>query len=225
MGFIYEERGSDSPFIETVTRGRTAGSGSVIRPAEFHWHMVLVKSDAGTQLLVAGPLTSSGVVYFKEGMQLLWIKLKLGTYMPHLPARSMVNVETALPQAAGQSFWLKGSAWQFPDYDNTETFIQRLVREDVLARDPLIHDALQGRAQGLSPRTVRHHFSQVTGLTQASILQMQRAQRAADLLRQGTPILDTVFEAGYFDQPHLTRSLKQWIGHTPAQLLQMRSGA
>ena len=38
----------------------------------------------------------------------------------------------------------------------------------------------------------------------------------------GVSILDTAYEAGYFDQPHLTRSLKQFIGRTPAQILQLR---
>jgi AraC-like DNA-binding protein len=37
-------------------------------------------------------------------------------------------------------------------------------------------------------------------------------------LRQGVSILDTVEQAGYADQPHLTRSLKRLIGQTPAQL-------
>jgi methylphosphotriester-DNA--protein-cysteine methyltransferase len=48
---------------------------------------------------------------------------------------------------------------------------------------------------------------------------MQRAHQAAALLRQGVSILDTTDALGYFDQPHLTRSLKQFVGHTPAQLL------
>ena len=39
------------------------------------------------------------------------------------------------------------------------------------------------------------------------------------------PILDTVEEAGYFDQSHLTRSLKQWVGHTPAQIIRMSQPA
>src|SRR5438270_126041 len=40
------------------------------------------------------------------------------------------------------------------------------------------------------------------------------------LLKQGVSILDTVEQAGYFDQPHLTRSLKYLIGQTPAQILE-----
>jgi AraC-like DNA-binding protein len=43
---------------------------------------------------------------------------------------------------------------------------------------------------------------------------------ATHLLQQGVSILDTVEQAGYFDQPHLTRSLKYLIGQTPAQILQ-----
>ena len=35
----------------------------------------------------------------------------------------------------------------------------------------------------------------------------------------GVPIIDTIYRAGYYDQPHLTRSLKYFIGQTPAQLL------
>jgi hypothetical protein len=31
--------------------------------------------------------------------------------------------------------------------------------------------------------------------------------------------------AGYYDQPHLTRSLKQWVGHTPAQIIEMSKSA
>jgi methylphosphotriester-DNA--protein-cysteine methyltransferase len=66
---------------------------------------------------------------------------------------------------------------------------------------------------------VRHRFLQATGLTQSHIRQVERAQRAATLLRQGVSILDTVYETGYFDQPHLTRSLKQFVGYTPAQMI------
>jgi hypothetical protein len=224
MTIIFEERSSDSPYVETVTRGRTANDGCTIRPAEIHWHMVLRKLNGSVQLLVVGPWTSSGVISYGAGAELLWIKFKLGTFMPHLPVRDYRDVETTLPGAASQSFWLKGSAWQYPDYENVETFVGRLVREDVLVHDPVVESALQGCPQEeISPRTVRHRFLQATGVTQGQIRQMKRAQQAAALLEQGVSILDAVFEAGYFDQPHLTRSLKQYIGYTPAQIAHWRN--
>jgi len=225
MSIIYEERLSDSPFVETITYGRTVSDGSPIRPAECHWHMVVVRQTGNVRLLVVGPWTTAGVVSYTEGAELLWIKFKLGTFMPHLPARDCLDVETILPGAASQSFWLNGSAWQFPDYDNAETFIDRLVRADVLVCDPVVTAVLQGHPQEMSSRTVRHRFMRATGLTHSHIRQIERAQRAVALLRQDVPILDTVYEVGYFDQPHLTRSLKQWIGHTPAQIIRMRTPA
>ena len=217
----YRERGSDSPLVERVQQARVAFTGSTIRPAEIHWHMVLARYRGEARLVLAGPLTSSGVVSVPEGAELLWIKLRLGAFMPHLPARHMLDTETTLPGAASNSFWLHGSAWQFPDYENVDTFVNRLAAEEVLVYDPLVIDALQYPPPELSPRTIRHRFLRATGLTQGQIRQFERAQRAAELLQLGTSILDTVFGAGYSDQPHLTRSLKRWIGHTPGQLSRM----
>jgi hypothetical protein len=223
MSIIFEERASDSPLVESIMQGRTDSTGATIRPAEMHWHMVLVKYKGHTQILVVGPWTASGALAYPEGAELLWIKLKLGTFMPHLPTADFLDTETPLPAAASHSFWLHGSAWQFPTYENADIFVDRLVRSDILVRDPVVNAGLQDQAQEIPSRTVRHRFRRATGLTQSHIRQMQRAQHAQDLLLQGVSILDTVDEAGYFDQPHLTRSLKQFTGYTPAQILQMRN--
>lgn len=219
MSIIFEERPSDSPYLESVTRGRTASAGSSIRPAEINWHMVLRKLNGKTHLLVVGPWSTAGMVTFGEGAELLWIRFKLGTFMPHLPPKMLLNKETTLPGAGDSSFFLKGSGWQFPDFENVETFIERLAREELLARDPVVEAVLQGLAPETASRTVRHRFLRATGLSQSHIHQVERAQRAAALLARGVPILDTTYEAGYFDQPHLTRSLKRLVGRTPAQQL------
>ncbi len=183
--------------------------------------MVLVRQDGNLRLLVVGPLMTAGVVSYTADAELLWIKFRLGTFMPHRPTRDFRDVETILPGAARQSFWLHRSAWEFPDYDNVEAFVNRLVRDDVLVCDPVVNDVLQGHRQAMSSRTVRHRFLRATGLTQSHIFQVERAQRAAALLRQGISIPDVMYQLDYFDQPHLTRSLKQWVGHTPAQIARM----
>jgi AraC-like DNA-binding protein len=220
---VYEERLSDSPYVETITHGWTVSEGSTIRPAESHWHMVFTRHDGKMHPLVVGALTTSGVASWGEGAEILWIKFKLGTFMPHLPVRDFLDSETLLPEATSRSFWLKGSAWQFPNFENADSFIARLVRDEVLVYDPVVNAALQDQLSltAMSARTVRHRFLRSTGLTQSRIRQMQRAQQAEALLQQGVSILDTVEEVGYFDQPHLTRSLKQFIGHTPAQIVRL----
>ena len=219
MSLISEERFSDSPYVESVTRGWTMSEGMAIRPAEIHWHMVFVKHPGGTLPLVVGPLRSSGTASWGKGGEILWIKFKLGVFMPHFPTKNYIDGEQALPNASSDRFWWKGAALQFPDFENVESFIERLVREDDLVRDPLVNAALQDQPLDISARTVRHRFLQATGQTQSHIRQYERAIKAASLLRHGVPILDTVFESGYSDQPHLTRSLKQFLGYTPAQIL------
>jgi hypothetical protein len=225
MTLVFEERPSDSPYVELVTRGWTSRDGTTIRPAECHWHMVFVKVNGRMLPIVVGPLTSAGVATFGEGAELLWIKFRLGTCMPHLPARDVLDVETVLPGAASRSFYLKGAALQFPEYENVETFVKRLVHDEVLVHDPVVDAALQGHPPDISPRTVRHRFLHSTGLTHRHIRQVERAKRAEALLRQGLSILDTVHEAGYFDQPHLTRALRQWIGYTPAEIVRLSAPA
>jgi AraC-like DNA-binding protein len=219
MSLSFEERLSDSPYVESVTRGWTLGEGRTIRPAEILWHMVFVKHRGGMQALVVGPLRSSGIASWGQGAEILWIKFKLGAFMPHFPTRDYLDGEKALPDASSERFWWRGAARQFPNYENVESFIDRLVREDDLVQDPVVNAALQDQPLDMSPRTVRHRFLQATGQTQSHIRQYERAIKAASLLRHGVSILDTVFEAGYFDQPHLTRSLKHFIGYTPAQIL------
>jgi helix-turn-helix protein len=212
-------RESDSPYVVSFMHGRTLSDDSPTRPAECHWHMVFVRKDGEARVVFVGPWTRVGVTHYAEGAEILWIRFELGTFMPHMPVGRFLDLETVLPDASSRSFWLKGSAWEFPDHENVETFVDRLVRNGVLVRDPCVDAVLQGRPQELSLRTVRHRFLRATGLPQSRICQIERAQRAASLLQMGRPISDAVHEVGYFDQPHLTRSLKQWLGHTPAQIL------
>ncbi len=225
MSILFEERLSDSPYVETITRGHTVSDASVIRPAESRWHMVFVRQHGAARPIVVGPWTTAGVVSYTADAELLWIRFKLGVFMPHLPTRDVLDLETILPGASRRSFWLHGSTWQFPDYDNVETFINRLVRADVLVRDPVVNAVLDDQLPEVASRTIRHRFLRATGLTQSHIRQLERAQQATALLRQGVSIPDAMFEAGYFDQPHLTRSLKHYIGYTPAQILRMNKPA
>ena len=218
MSIIFEERKSDSPYVETVTYGRTVGNGSSIRPAEVHWHMVFAKHRGRVQPIVVGPWTTAGVVAYGGGAEILWIKFKLGTFMPQLRTRKFIDTETVLPVAAGKSFWLHGATWQFPDFENADTFVDQLVRDGALDSDQVVRAVLRDPAQEIPSRTVRHRFAQATGLAQSHIRQVERAQLAAALLEQGTSILDTVYEVGYYDQPHLTRSLKRFIGKTPTEI-------
>ena len=220
MSITHEQRYSDSPYVETVTHGWTLSEGSTIRPAESNWHMVFVKAQGRTHSLVVGPLPTSGKVAWGAGAEILWVKFKLGVFMPHIPVQDLLDSEKSLQEAASKSFWLKSAAWELPDFENADTFVNKLVRDEILMLDPVVDAVLKDQLPDVSSRTMRHHFLRATGLTRSRIFQMKQAQQARTLLQQGISILDTVYETGYFDQPHLTRSLKQFIGYTPAQIAQ-----
>jgi AraC-like DNA-binding protein len=217
MDFDFEHRASDSPYVDAVWQTRSNG-GSFTSIAESHWGMVVTKQMGKITLTVRGPETRAMPAPVPEDAEIFGIVFKLGTFMPHLPNNKLLDGELHLPEAASQSFWLHSGAWQFPNFENSDTFVSRLIREGLLVRDDVVDAVLQNHSPDVSIRTVRRRFLQATGLTQGAIVQIERAQRAAALLRQGTSILDTVFEVGYFDQPHLTRSLKHFMGQTPAQI-------
>jgi len=177
-------------------------------------------------MTVRGPETRATLLPVTiVGTEFFGIRFKVGTVMPHLPPSRLVDEDVNLPEASSKSFWLHGSAWQFPNYENADTFLNRLVGKGLLERNPVIETALQGQLKDLSIRTARRHFLRTTGLSRSTIRQIERARYATVLLREGMSIVDVVHEAGYYDQPQLTRSLKYYIGQTPAQVMQKNGSA
>jgi hypothetical protein len=184
--------------------------------------MVVTRYMGKTNFTLRGPETRATPADFPEGAEFFGIVFKHGVFMPHLPLTRIMNRnDITLPEATNQSFWLLGSAWQFPSYDNADVFVNRMLRDNLLVRDPVVDAVLQGYPPQMSLRTLQRRFLQSTGLTYKAMQQIERARKAATLLEQGIPIIDAAYETGYFDQSHLTNSLKRFIGQTPAQIAQL----
>lgn len=219
MEFIFQERISDTKLVDTIWYTESEGSGSFLSLPVSHWEIVFTLEGDYPSIVVRGPETRASSAQVPSNARFLGIKFKLGAYMPHLPPKDLVDGSAMLPSASRQSFWLKGSVWKVPTYENVDTFLQQLAREQLLIFEPAVDAALDNRPTDLSQRSVQRRFLHTTGLTHGKIQQIERAKHALNLLHQGVSILDTVYQAGYADQPHLTRSLKQLIGQTPAQIL------
>ena len=220
MSLIFDERLSDSPFVEKVWWAQSEDSGSFMSTAESHWEMVVTRYQDKTTFTVRGPETIATPADYSAGLEFFGIVFKPGVFMPHLPLTELLDRKDAtLPEATSKSFWLHGSAWQFPDYENADTFVARLVREALLVQEPVVEAVLQNRPLEMSLRSIQRRFLRATGLTRGTFEQIERAHQAETLLKQGLTIADAVYHAGYTDQSHLTRSLKQFIGKTPGQLL------
>jgi AraC-like DNA-binding protein len=220
MFIIFEERPSDSPVVERVWRCHSERAGTFVSVAASHLEMVVTRHRGRTFLTLRGPETRATQADCPADGEWLAIRFKLGTFMPQHPASNLLDRrDENLPCASSRTFWLNGSRWEYPDFENAETFVARLVRNGVIARDGAVEAALQGERQALSRRSAQRHFLQATGITHSTFRQIERARHATNLLKQGVSILDTVHEAGYFDQAHLTRSLTHRIGQTPARII------
>lgn len=223
MAVILEERPSDSPFVHTIWRNQSERPDSFISTAAIYWEMVVMRAEGKTILTVRGPETKATPADIRADAEWLGITFKLGTFMPDFPPGILLDRQDVnLPEATGNSFWLHGSAWEFPTYENVDTFVARLEREGLLKHDPLVDAVRQGHPQDVSLRTLQYRFVRATGLPHKVIQQIERARRATALLKQGTPILDIAFELGYFDQSHLTNALKRFLGQTPAQIADVK---
>jgi hypothetical protein len=214
----FEERLSDSPFVERIWLTQNERAGSFTSISTVFWSMVISKWRGRITISLHGPETGATCKEFPAEGEWFGIAFKLGTFVPRILPGSLIDGHINLPDTSGQSFSLCASTWQFPNYENADTFVNRLVREGVIMRDPVMAAVHQGESQSLSLRTLQYRFLRSTGLSQRTIRQIERARYATALLKQGVSIFDTVYEAGYSDQPHLTRSLKHFIGYTPAEI-------
>jgi len=220
MLLSFEDRLSDSPLVERIWRSHSVRAGEFLSVAACHFEMAVTRHRGRTYLTLRGPETRMTTVDCPAEGEWLGIRFKLGTFMPELtPMRLRDRNDVTLPDASSRSFWLNGSAWEYPTYENAETFVRRLVQKGIVTRDPAVDAALRGDGPVLSLRSAQRHFLRATGLTRSTVRQIERARHATNLLRRGVSILDTVHEAGYFDQAHLTRSLKYRIGQTPAEII------
>lgn len=218
MIFDLDTRQSDSLFVEQIWHARSVSSGMLNSISTNRWEMVVSRVEGETFFTIRGPHTKPESLFLLPGGDWVGIRFKIGTFMPRFPPGSLLNSDPTLPNAGTRSFWLDSSAWQFPDFENADTFVARLVKGGLLTRDPVVDGAMRGEVSDLSPRSIQRRFLQTTGLTQSTIHQIERARSAMVALQQGVPILDVAHEAGYYDQPHLTRALKRWLGETPAEL-------
>ena len=101
-------------------------------------------------------------------------------------------------------------------------FVNRLVRQGLILRDPVVAEPLQDDVDDQSKRTLQRRVARATGLTRSTIRQIARAEKAVEALGNDLSPQDAALLLGYADQAHLTRSLKRFIGQTPAQINQGR---
>jgi hypothetical protein len=217
----FADRPSDSPLVERVWRSHSERAGMFHSMASCHWGMVVSRVEGAVSLTVRGPETKATMADLPPQGEWFGVLFKLGTFMPLLRSGELRDRnDLTLPNATSRSFWLNGSAWDFPNFENAETFVHQLARRGLIQIDRTVEGAIRGELQNVTTRTEQRRLLRITGMTRGTIHQIERARQATRLLKQGLPILDVVHEAGYYDQAHLTRSLQRFVGQSPARVAQ-----
>lgn len=219
-GFLrFDDRPSDSPYVERVWQCRSERAGTFLSVAASHCELVLTRLRGRTIVTLRGPETWPSQLACPADGEWIGIRLAIGAFLPLHPAGTLLDRrDVNLPGGTSRTFWLDGAAWEHPTFDNAEALVARLVRAGILARDSAVPAALAGDLEVLGRRSVQRHFLMATGMSHRLYRQIQRARRAAVALRSGASIADVVHQTGYFDQAHLTRSLHRLMGTTPARI-------
>jgi AraC-like DNA-binding protein len=218
-GFLtIDHRTSDSPFIERVWQAQSERAGTFLSVASPHCEIVVTRHRGSMRLTLRGPETRATLAEAPADAEWIGIRFTLGTYLTRQPAGTLIDRNDVDLPATCRSFWLEGEAWAYPEFKDAERLVTKLVQAGLLAHDPAVEGVLKGEQVTLSRRSEQRHFLRATGMSHSTFRKIERARYATHLLRQGVPIAEVVHKAGYYDQSHLTRSLKHLIGETPARI-------
>jgi hypothetical protein len=221
----FETRSSDSPWVDTVwtcTSDRVTEMTSV---AAVCWGLVFWRREGTAYASISGHETRTGTAPVPEGATFVGIEFAVGTSLRSVATPDLVDRGADLPDATHRAFWLDGARWATPGADDAEALVDRLVRAGAVVRDPLVTDVRRGHCPAVSTRTVERRFQAATGLTQGAVRQIERARQASTLLAAASPVADVVTKLDYFDEPHLSRSLRRYVGRTAGQLRGGTGGA
>ncbi|MGN9809341.1 helix-turn-helix domain-containing protein [Micromonospora sp. BQ11] len=225
MGLRFETRRSDSPWVDTVWTCTSERATAMTSVAGVRWGLVFWQQAGQAYAGVTGPETRTGTAPVPEGATFTGIEFAVGTSLRAVPASVLVDGGIELPDTTRRTFRLDGACWETPGPDDAEALVESLVRAGIVVRDPLVAEVLRGHRPAVSERTVERRFRAATGLTRGAVRQIERARTAAELLAAGDPAADVVAKLDYFDEPHLARALRSYVGRTARQLREGVGGA
>jgi hypothetical protein len=209
--FQFEDRLSDSPLVERVWTARSERAGPFLSIASGNSEIVVSRLHGRTFITVRGPETEATSLDCPVDGDWLGIRFKAGAFLPaFLPGTVRDRRDVTLPEATDRSFWLAGSAWEYPSFENADTFVVRLVREGILVRDRVVDAVLRREPDALSRRSAQRHFVRATGLTHATYRKIAQEIRklkqepGKSLLQYGIgELTHTMLEHGLVDEIRL----------------------
>ena len=218
-----EQRKDVHPLVQSVSRTIFSQTGSLQFLPDQCWDITFIRNRHGLTVLRTG-LTTRPVTYdFEPGDENFSIAFQPYAFMPILPGERMRDEGVVLDTAGPDRFLLDCDSFEIPRIDNVEDFVSRLLKREAVTSNTLVASITHGTPMAATERTMQRHFLKTTGLTLKTYHQIARARQALVLLRQGDAPAAVAAALGYADQPHLTRSLRTYMGMTPGQIARASS--
>lgn len=215
-------RQADSPFGQAITSWVIGDEERSMAAPDGCWDLVVLKQGGKTNMLLTGQTTQAVSLPFTPGDEIMTISFKASVFLSSIPAMAMLD-RGILLSTNHHTFQLGSDVFEIPTFHNAEGFIQSLVKKEQIGQDELVEEAIMDRLPAYSLRSIQRRFLRATGMTQNYFRQIQRARQAAALLQNGIPATNVAFEAGYADQPHMSRSLKRILGRTPTEIATLKN--
>ena len=219
---IFEEksRPSDSPIIEKVWYSRSETRFRFLSYSEARSEIVIVKDRFGKiSTFLRGPETTPTTAYVEPGVECLGLQLRLGAYVPsRLPRDLSDRRDAELPVIDDRKILMEGHLLEAPHYENAEAFAETLFRLGIVRVDHDVVAVLDDQPSPSAVRTMQLRFLRSTGLSHSLLMQIQRTRDLVALLRSGEDVNDVAFQLNFYDQAHLYRSLKRFVGITARRI-------
>lgn len=225
MRLRFSTRGSDSAWVSEVWTCTSEQVAEMTSIAAVTWGLVFWQQQGRPYAAVTGPETGAGTAPVPEGATFTGIQFAVGTSLAVVPTPALVDGGLELPDTTGRYFRLAGDRWETPGPDDAEALVDRLVRAGAVVRDPLVAEVRRGGRPDVNPRTLQRRFRSATGLAEGTVRQIERVTEASLRLAGGAEVADVVTALGYFDEPHLARALRRYVGRTARQLREGAGGA
>ncbi len=220
MALRFEHRDTevDASVVDRVWRARSDADGTMTSAARTCWQLILSRSRGCLLASLRGPETRATIAPVPPDNEFLGVRFALGTVLRPHPAGSIINGNVPFPVTDAGRVVIGGDEWEAPTYENVEHFVRRLQDAGLLVRSHLQEEEHVRPGAGPTARTLQRRYRAVTGLSRTAVTQIDRANAAATMLRDGHEWRAVVAQLGYFDQAHLAHALRRYVGRTASEL-------
>jgi hypothetical protein len=216
---IWRERASE---LEPIASVWTCNASEVISRTVFAdpcISIIFVQGAGSSEIIIRGPETKPRDEVLIPGYTWTAIRLQPGVQLKSFPAQQFTDSFQTLSVDSNGRFQFQGVQLQFPSFRDAELLIEQMHDLGFISGKAL--DSQESPRQGISSKSYSRLVKNTTGLSPYKLRQIQRIHQALQLLKQGVPATIVAADLGFVDQAHLTRAAKQFLGHTPKELLNL----